>query len=113
MEGIAGFVIAGAVIYLVCRAIKTYRHKTIVRAGDTMPEKARRALAAKRIEALQARATKEDRQRVKAEAETQRLLKLALTCPRCDKLALPIPDTKNRYHCPDCEYQFAGDPHNL
>jgi len=68
---------------------------------------------AQRREAEARRQEKEARQRAATEAEMQKLLKFGLTCPRCDHLALPIPETGNRYHCPDCRFQFAGDAHGF
>jgi hypothetical protein len=38
---------------------------------------------------------------------------LALTCHKCRKLALPIPNTGNRYRCEHCQNQFAGARHGL
>lgn len=38
---------------------------------------------------------------------------LALTCRRCNKLAVPIIDTSNRYRCEGCGNQFAGARHGL
>jgi len=49
----------------------------------------------------------------KRQAVKEYLLRFAFTCPRCQEPALPIPDTGNRYHCPDCGHQFAADPHMI
>jgi len=84
------------------------------KALSAVGEEGRRAREeAQRREAEARRQEKEARQRAATEAEMQKLLKFGLTCPRCDHLALPIPETGNRYHCPDCRFQFAGDAHGF
>lgn len=39
--------------------------------------------------------------------------RLGLTCRRCGTLALPIPDSHNRYRCDRCGRQFVGARHGL
>jgi len=41
------------------------------------------------------------------------LRSMSLTCERCEKLALPIPNTPDRYGCPHCNHQFVGPLHEV
>lgn len=54
----------------------------------------------------------------KWEAEQKREImkerkKMALTCRRCQNLAMPIPETRNRYRCEHCGNQFAAARHDI
>jgi hypothetical protein len=38
---------------------------------------------------------------------------LRLSCPKCNELAWPVYNTKNRYQCDDCGCRFASGYHGL
>jgi hypothetical protein len=69
------------------------------RVLDKTRERARQAREARHLEA-----SKQWEYQMKA---------MALTCPRCGLIAMPIPASRNRYACPECNNQFSGDPHNV
>jgi len=80
-----------------------------------------RAKAAKRNaeRARQDQARKDLLRETQVAAETAhrawsyRLQSMALTCPRCGKLAVPLPATPDRYGCPACNHRFVGARHDV
>jgi len=80
-----------------------------------------RSLTARHRTARQAQRAKGEEDRRAAEAADWARIErdFALSCTsrvgdlQCAGLAVPIRGTKNRYRCPVCSFQFAGEPHGL
>jgi len=56
------------------------------------------------------------RRKTEEEREIQsgeKMVDLGLECEKCGELALPIPETGDRYRCDKCGHQFAGAKHGL
>lgn len=92
-----------------------YSPAEVVIARDELE---RRRAANARAEAA-AHARRENEERTLAASQDRRrqweyrVQAMALTCPRCDATALPVPDTRDRYGCPSCNHRFAGAPHDV
>jgi hypothetical protein len=74
-------------------------------------EEARRADEQARLQQAEAEARRREAAAAQRQLWEYQVRALALTCPRCSDLALPIPNTPDRYGCPACNHQFVGAHH--